>query len=141
MILLDTDHITLLQRAGPLGDKIRARLHLLALADHPPTTIITYEEQIRGWTAELARAKTLATQIEVYDRLRATLNYFSATEIADFDIAAATIYQQLIKRKIRIGTMDLKIAAIALSRGDTLWTRNATDYAKVPDLHILDATR
>ena len=40
--------------------------------------------------------------------------------------------------KIRVGTMDLKIAAIALANDSTLLTRNIQDFSKVPDLKIED---
>jgi tRNA(fMet)-specific endonuclease VapC len=140
MILLDTDHVSLLQRGGPLGDRIRARLRLLGLAVHPPTTIISYEEQLRGWISELAKAKKLTLQIELYARLRTNLEYFCATDIADFDAAAATAYQQLLGAKIRIGTMDLKIAAIALANDATFWSRNLRHFSRIPNLKVLDAT-
>jgi len=37
---------------------------------------------------------------------------------------------------LRIGTLDLKIACIALAYDATLLTRNATDFAQVPGLRI-----
>jgi len=39
---------------------------------------------------------------------------------------------------VRIGTMDLKIASIALSRDLVLLTRNDQDFIKVPDLKMED---
>jgi tRNA(fMet)-specific endonuclease VapC len=42
--------------------------------------------------------------------------------------------------KIRIGTMDLKIAAIALAHGATLLSRNLVDFKKVPGLTVEDWT-
>jgi tRNA(fMet)-specific endonuclease VapC len=83
----------------------------------------------------------LIEQVELYARLKASLEYFSATEIAEFDASAATVYQRLLRAKIRIGTMDLKIASIALSRNVTLWTRNIVDFAKIPDLRVFDAAK
>ena len=40
--------------------------------------------------------------------------------------------------KIRVGTMDLKIAAITLALNATLLTRNMVDFGKVPDLRVED---
>lgn len=48
MYILDTDHLTILQRGGQLAQQLKYKL-----ADLDPnqvfTTIITYEEQTRGW--------------------------------------------------------------------------------------------
>ncbi len=47
MRLLDSDHMSLLERGGPEGVNIRARLRALP-PDEVGTTIISYEEQMRG---------------------------------------------------------------------------------------------
>ena len=51
-----------------------------------------------------------------------------------FDAAAASVLGGLQKQKIQIGIMDLRIAAIALSQGLRLLTRNVRDFARVPGL-------
>lgn len=53
---------------------------------------------------------------------------------------AATEYEKLRHSRIRIGTMDLKIAAIALAHDAILLTRNLSDFSKIPDLSIEDWT-
>jgi len=53
MVVLDTDHMSLLERSGAQGSAtLRARLATLQPAE-VVTTIISYEEQVRGWMAEL----------------------------------------------------------------------------------------
>jgi tRNA(fMet)-specific endonuclease VapC len=47
----------------------------------------------------------------------------------------------LRKERIRIGTMDLRIASIALAEGAAVLTANATDFDKVPGLTIDDWTQ
>ncbi len=59
----------------------------------------------------------------------------------DFDEAGAEEFQRLQRAGIRVGTMDLKIAAIVLSRGATLLSRNAVDFSKVPNLKFEDWTK
>ncbi|MGD0518047.1 MAG: hypothetical protein ABSA26_10990 [Thermoguttaceae bacterium] len=44
------------------------------------------------------------------------------------------------KSKVRIGTMDLRIASIALAQGFTILTRNLVDFEKVPNLKVEDWT-
>ena len=42
--------------------------------------------------------------------------------------------------KLRIGTMDRKIAAIALTHDATLISRNLADFRRVPGLKVEDWT-
>ncbi len=105
------------------------------------TTIITYEEQTRGWIAYMARAKTVVQEIEAYARLKRHLRNFRNILVLDFDERAAVEYQQLRRSRIRIGTMDLKIAAIVLAHDATLLTMNLSDFQKVPGLKVADWAR
>jgi len=41
---------------------------------------------------------------------------------------------------LRVGAMDLKIAAIALAHPATGLTRNQKDFSRVPDLRVADWT-
>jgi tRNA(fMet)-specific endonuclease VapC len=51
MIVLDTDHLTLLERGRDAGSQIlQDRLNRLDTQSRA-TTIVTYEEQTRGWMA------------------------------------------------------------------------------------------
>ena len=49
-------------------------------------------------------------------------------------------FQRHRRARIRIGTMDLKIDAIALATGATLLSRNRADFEKVPGLTVEDWT-
>jgi tRNA(fMet)-specific endonuclease VapC len=104
------------------------------------TTIINYEEQVRGWMAYIARARSLEKQVEAYRRLRNHLENYRQIPVLDFNDAAARIYQQLRRARIRIGTMDLKIAAIVISLDATLLSRNQRDFSSVPGIHVEDWT-
>jgi tRNA(fMet)-specific endonuclease VapC len=61
-------------------------------------------------------------------------------QVLTFDSAAAQIYDDLRRQRVRIGTMDLRIASSALSRQFVVLTRNAVDFSKVPGLNIEDWT-
>ena len=135
MYILDTDHLSLIRRNGIEGQRILVRLSSIANND-VATTIVTYEEQVRGRFAVLGRAKTLVEVVLAYDGLRQlTLDYQSISILA-FDAEAALVHQQLRKRYPRLGNMDLKIAAIALTQQATLLTRNLSDFGQIVELSI-----
>jgi tRNA(fMet)-specific endonuclease VapC len=140
MLILDTDHMSLLEWGATESGILRERLVDIAPND-VATTIISYEEQMRGWMAYVARAKSMAQQLEAYRRLRRHLDNYRQVFVLDFDEAAVEEFQRLQRARIRIGTMDLKIAAIALSRNATLLSRNAADFNKVPNLSVEDWTK
>lgn len=140
MILLDTDHVTFLQWGGREAATITRRLARDGY-DVPATTIISYEEHVRGWLSQISSAENMVDEVEVYARLKEQLVFYSELEVVDFDGLAATEFQRLRRLKIRVGTMDLKIATIALVHDALLLTRNALDFGKVPGLRIEDATK
>jgi tRNA(fMet)-specific endonuclease VapC len=139
MLVLDTDHMSELEWGGAASAMLRERL-----ADRNPhdvaTTIVSYEEQMRGWIAYVARARSLASQVEAYRRLRSHLDNYRQIPVLDFDDQAAEIFQRLRRARLRVGAMDLKIAAIAIANGATLLSRNQRDLAKVPGLNVQDWT-
>lgn len=89
----------------------------------------------------MAKARSLTQQIEAYRRLRRHLDNYRLIPVLDFDEQAAAELTRLQKARVRIGTMDLKIAAIALANDATLLTRNLSDFGKVPGLKVEDWTR
>lgn len=64
---------------------------------------------------------------------------FQQWQVLPFEAQAADQFEHL-RRVVRIGTMDLRIAATALSRNITVLTRNTVDFEKVPGLTIEDWT-
>lgn len=136
MVVLDTDHMSLIQRGGPEGQRIRLRLRALP-PDDIATTIISYEEQMRGWFARLARAATPERQVFDYGEVKLLRDYCSIA-VLDFDNDAAAKFQRLRATKTRVGTMDLKIAAVVLTNSAVLLTHNMTDFGKVPGLRAED---
>jgi tRNA(fMet)-specific endonuclease VapC len=141
MLILDTDHVSLMHWGeGEDAQRFRARLKQ-APAEELVTTIVSYEEQTRGWLAYMARARTLEQQIEAYRRLHRHLEVYASIRVVDFDEASAVEYQSLHYLRRRIGLYDLRIAAIAKSHHATLITRNSADFGQVPALSIEDWTR
>jgi tRNA(fMet)-specific endonuclease VapC len=141
MFILDTDHISVLESVStsPQAQRLRFRLAGLKPAEKA-TTIITFEEQMRGWMSFLAQARVLARQVEAYRRLKGVLDRYLKITVLEFDEAAAAEFERLKQLRLRIGTMDLKIAAIGLAHGATVLTRNRKDFSQVPGLRIEDWT-
>jgi tRNA(fMet)-specific endonuclease VapC len=137
MYLLDTDHISLIARGGEEGRRIVKRLAVLPSTE-VAVSIISYEEQMRGWLAEIAAARTLDRQEAKYHELSRMLKYYCSTPILPFDGVSIAAFQNLWLQRLRVGTMDLKIASIALANNAILLTRNLTDFHKVPNLHAED---
>ena len=90
--------------------------------------------------AYLARTRSVAHQVEAYRRLLQHLDNYRRIPVLPFGEAAAVAFQQLRRARRRIGTMDLKIAAIVVSRGATLLSRNLVDFRQVPGLQVEDWT-
>ena len=135
MLLLDTDHLSILEwQDSPTAMQLRGRLRLI-----PPkelgTTIINFEESMRGWLAILNKARKLKDQIDAYHRLSRQVDLFKAIYlIAEFDEHAAIEFQRLRKEHPRLGAMDLKVAAIALTHRATLLSRNERDFGQIRGL-------
>jgi tRNA(fMet)-specific endonuclease VapC len=137
MFVLDTDHMSLLEWDNVGAFRLRERLARCEPSE-VATTIVCYEEQVRGWMAYIARARSINQQIEAYRRLRNHLDNYRQIPILDFDEKSASRYESLRRARIRIGAMDLKIAAIALASDVTLLSRNLADFKQVPGLKVED---
>ncbi len=131
MIVLDTDHINVLQSEGSLASTLVANMGRSADKDFA-TTAITIEEQMRGWLALIHRLEDPHRQIAAYQRLVALFGFFARWKILPFDDRAADEFKKLRGQKVRLGTMDLKIAAIAFVNDALLLTANLRDFERVP---------
>ena len=103
-------------------------------------TIISYEEQMRGWLSYIAKAQTIKQQIEAYKQLKRQLENYCAIPVLEFDEQAAQEFQRLRKMYPRLGTMDLKIASVTLVNQAILLTRNNSDFGQIAGLSIEDWT-
>ena len=130
--VLDTDHITLLQR----GDRNVVERFGEIPEEAIATSIVTYEEQLRGRLHVIRRANTPARLALAYRRLREMQEFFCVIRILDFDHKAAEIYRELRRRHSAAGTMDLRIAATALSVDGIVVTRNTQDFGPIAGLPL-----
>jgi tRNA(fMet)-specific endonuclease VapC len=140
MFVLDTDHLGILQRqtAPQFGNLMRR------ISQYPEAsffvTIVSFHEQVLGWNAYLARAKDSSGIVRGYRKLEGILGDFARSQVLSYASAAADVFEELKKQRNRVGTMDLRIAAIALASGMTVLTRNIVDFGRVPNLSVEDWT-
>ncbi len=141
MFILDTDHIRLIQ--FPESDAAKRILARLSSAGPRPvvTTIITYEEQTRGCLKSVANAKGPRQEVAAYFHLRRSLEDFHRIPLLDFDEFASSEFQRLCRLNLRVGSMDLRIAAITFVHDATLISANLRDFRKVPGLQVEDWSR
>ena len=130
--ILDTNCFSDLQKNDPMMvQRVEVNAENLAV------TLVTVEEVIRcrlnviRQASEPSQADKL---VLAYTRLWDTLDDFKNLNILKFDQNASTIYTEFRRQRIRIGTQDLRIAAIVLANNAILVTRNNQDFSQVPDL-------
>jgi tRNA(fMet)-specific endonuclease VapC len=138
--LLDTDYISFLQRRS--GSEFTCLM--VHMGQHSPIdfalSVVSFHEQILGAHNFINRARTSADVIRGYALLSETLQSFATAPILPLDAGAIAIFDELRGKRVRVSTMDLRIAAIALSHNLVLLTRNVSDFSKVPDLVTQDWT-
>jgi tRNA(fMet)-specific endonuclease VapC len=135
-IVLDTDHYSLIQRGNPqVLDRFQqidpAEIHI---------TIITVQEQIKGRFKNIDEAKNSSKLVQSYDWLQTALADFNKLSVLPFDEKAYSYYEQFRSQQLRVGSQDLRIAAIVMANEGILVTRNRRDFEKVPNLSIVDWT-
>jgi tRNA(fMet)-specific endonuclease VapC len=138
MIVLDTDHLTVLFFENhSQRDMLSGRL--LASGDFEiASTVISLEEQMRGWLAAVKKRSSIYEQVLVYPRLTQLVAFYAQWRILAFDTRSADIFTSLKKQQIRVGAEDLKIASIALANDALLLSANLVHFQKVPGLKVED---
>lgn len=136
MIILDTDHLSVLEfpespQASRLVEAMEGRRD-----EEFATTAISLEEQMRAWLAAIHRTRKVHDQVVFYGKLVGLADFYSRWETLLFNEPAADRFEALRKQRIRVGTMDLKIASIALEADAVLLSANLRDFERVPGLRV-----
>jgi tRNA(fMet)-specific endonuclease VapC len=133
--LLDTDTLTLIQYGHATV--------VNRLSTHPDSAIvlsvISIQEQMKGWLARLRRLRLPQETADWYYRL--IIEWFPVWRRfvnVSFSVPAIQRFDLLRNSGLRVGPMDLRIAATALEHGLIVVTRNARDFGRVPGLAIED---
>lgn len=115
--LLDTDHISILQRqSGPEYARLTTQIARVSPSELA-FSIISFHEQALGCHTYINRARSSREVVRGYGMFARVLQDFVTAPVIHFDDDAAAMFDQLLAQRVRVATMDLRIAAIALSRG------------------------
>ena len=136
LYILDTDHLSLWQRGN---NRLLKKLSSVP-PNHVATTVINVEEQMQGRLAQLKRAKDKQQMVIFYGYFLQTKKLLCQVPVLPFSEDATQLFFALKEEKTKVGTQDLKIAAVALSVGAVLLTRNKKDFDRIPGLKIEDWT-
>jgi tRNA(fMet)-specific endonuclease VapC len=135
MTAFDTDVLSDLFRDAPA---VVARMGLVP-PDQQFVPVVVAEEILRGRLDAIRKAPSaaanwpLARAYEEFGKSLADLRRFS---LLPYTTTAHALFQAWRAAKIRIGTQDLRIAAVCLAHNARLVTRNARDYTQVPGLTL-----
>jgi tRNA(fMet)-specific endonuclease VapC len=134
LYILDTDTLTLYEHGHAA---IHTRIRALAPGELA-ITVLSVEEQITGRFAGLRKARQADELARAYQRLANTVRMLSRFPILSFTEPAIARYGQLLALKLKVGKMDLRIAAVALENNGVLVTRNLRDFRRIPNLVVED---
>ena len=134
MYVLDTNHLRELALKTPLGIRLQGRIE--SSPDDAVTTVVCAEEVQRGWLARIAAARQPEEEALAYAQFAESIHFLAKFVLLPWDVDAAARLKDFRQQRIRIGTMDLKIACITLEYDSTLLTRNTKDFAQVPGLRF-----
>jgi tRNA(fMet)-specific endonuclease VapC len=136
-LILDTDHVSLFLKGNTLVcDRI-----FQTEPDNLAISVITAEEICQGWLSEInkySQANQSSRLLLAYSEFEKSLDFFQTIQRLSFDTNAYNQFEILRHQFRRLGTRDLRIAAIALSLNATVITRNAKDFGQIKNLSIED---
>jgi tRNA(fMet)-specific endonuclease VapC len=84
----------------------------------------------------LSQKRSSDSLVRAYFEFERILRDFSVMQLLSFDRKAAEVFDDLNHRNLRFGSMDLRIASIAIANQMTLITQNSVDFERVPGLSI-----
>lgn len=75
MLILDTDHLSAIDQGRAHAANLMARLE--ASGSEVAATVISAEEQFRGWLAQIHRQPDPHFQIDTYRRFQRRIDFYS----------------------------------------------------------------
>ncbi len=135
--ILDTDTLSAYHRGHP---EVIARYSSLPVTMRA-IAVVTAEEVLRGRFAQINQAKNQQNLIRAYDFLQEAVAKLSQIPILRFDERGVAQYERLKYLKSRVGTLDLRIAAVVLVNNGILITANQRHFGQIPGLSTEDWPR
>ncbi|MBI4583127.1 MAG: type II toxin-antitoxin system VapC family toxin [Planctomycetes bacterium] len=132
LYIIDTDHLTLYRYGHP---QVTARIEATP-PEQLAITIISIEEQLTGWYAQIRRSRDLEKLERAYQGLFQVIESATRIRVIPFSRQAMERYLGLRKQLPRLGKLDLSIAAIVLEHKAILVTRNRKDFERIPGLTL-----
>jgi tRNA(fMet)-specific endonuclease VapC len=135
MTAFDTDVLSELLQGDP---SYLAKLAAVDPADRF-VPVVAVAEVFRGWLNAVRQAEAGKGRISLelaYREFAKTVAGAADYAVLPYTAGADALFRQWRASGIRIGTQDLRIAAICFAHGAKLVTRNAQDYAQVPGLNL-----
>jgi tRNA(fMet)-specific endonuclease VapC len=134
MLILDTDHMSEIQRGSSVGAKLMAQLKV---CDQLATiSIVSVEELLRGWLHLVRLASSDKALTSAYAQFQKCLTMLSNWTVLSWTDQASDVFNSLRTQKVRIATMDLRIASVAMAFDATLLRRNLVDFRQVAGLRV-----
>ena len=136
MSRLDTDHLGIWQRNR--GREFESLMSKLATVEEMQVyvTIVSFHAQVAGWTKYVKGSLDQSRIVFGYSRLRLIIQNFGEAQVLSYSASAAEVFEGIRGRKVRIATMDLRIAAIAIAEHMILVTQNTGDFDSIPELQL-----
>jgi len=111
--LLDTDHLSILQRqAGDSYVNLAKRMAQHSSSDFA-ISVVTFHEQVLGCHAYINRARSLSEVVKGYGMMARLISDFKGLPMIAFDENAASAYSALESKRLQLAKMDARIAEIA----------------------------
>ena len=136
VILLDTNHVSILRM--PPSERRTRLVERMTLAhdEHFGIPIVAVEETMRGWLAAIAKERLAERQVSAYRELSSLFEFFAAFTIALLDSSAADLFDWLRKSGGRDCHQGFEDSCIAMASNALLLTANRRDFEKVPGLRF-----
>ena len=138
--LFDTDHLSILQKStGTDYENLSRRMAKSPISDFA-ISMVTVHEQFLGSHTYINRAREDIQLLKGYYLMERLVSNLKIMPTIAFDRSALNVFNELKSQSVKVATMDLRIASIAIAHNLILLTRNQQDFRFIPKLSIEDWT-